>query len=185
MTGMDDEGREVRLEGERVYAGRVVTLEVDRVRLPDGSHTEREVVRHRGAAVILPVLDDGRVLLVRQFRYPVGESLLELPAGTLEPGEEPRHCAGRELVEETGWRAGSLRDLGGFYSTPGFTDERLHAVLATGLKRVEDPPPGDADESIEVVAMDLEEVLALARDGAIRDGKTLAAILLARLQGLI
>ena len=185
MTGMNDDRREVRLGGERVYSGRVVTLEVDRVCLPDGSQSVREVIRHRGAAVILPILDGGRVLLVRQFRYPTGEELLELPAGTLEPGEEPRRCAARELVEETGWRAESLRDLGIFYSTPGFTDERLHAVLATGLQRVEDGPAGDADESIEVVEMDVEDVLSLARGGRIHDSKTLATILLARLQALI
>jgi ADP-ribose pyrophosphatase len=182
---MQDDMSEVRLAGERVYSGRAVTLEVDRVRLANGSESIREVIRHPGAAVILPVTDDGRVLMVRQFRYPVAEPLLELPAGTLEPDEDPRECAARELVEETGWRAASLHDLGWFFSTPGFTDERLYGVLATGLSRVATGPAGDDDESIEVVELSLEELLRLTRDGEIHDGKSLATILLAHLQGLI
>lgn len=185
MLAMDGDRRETRLSGKQVYSGRILTLEVDRVQLPGGGESEREVVRHRGAAVILPLRDDGRVVMVRQYRYPVAQALLELPAGTLEPGEEPRSCAARELVEETGWRAASLRDLGSFYSTPGFTDERLYSMLATGLSRVSRKRGGDPDEAIEVVEVELDELLRMVRDGRLHDGKSLATILLARLQGLL
>jgi ADP-ribose pyrophosphatase len=160
----------------------VVRLEVDRVRLPGGAESVREVVRHRGAAVILPVLDDGGLVLVRQFRYPVGEELLELPAGTLENGEDPLECAARELAEETGYRAGSVSELGRFYAAPGYTDEELVVVLATELVPGDDAAP-DPDEIIDTVTVRPSELLRLIAAGEIRDSKTLATILLARLHG--
>jgi ADP-ribose pyrophosphatase len=174
--------REERLDGDRVYSGRVVRLEVDRVRLPGGAHSVREVVRHRGAAVVLPVLDDGRVVLVRQYRYPVGEELLELPAGTLEDGEDPLECAARELAEETGYGAGTVTVLGRFYAAPGYTDEALVAVLATGLAPARGAAP-DPDEIIETVTLRPDELLRLIEAGEIRDSKTLATVLLAQLHG--
>ena len=174
--------REQRLGGREIYAGRIVRLEVDRVRLPTGVESAREVVRHRGAAVILPILDDGRIILVRQYRYPVGEALLELPAGTLEPREDPVECAARELAEETGFDAGSLTVLGGFYAAPGYTDERLTAVLATGLEPVSGVE-ADPDEIIEIELLDRADVLRRIETGEIRDSKTLAAVLLAQLHG--
>jgi len=179
---MSESMRETRLDGRELYAGRVVRLEVDRVRVPGGGESVREVVRHRGAAVVLPILDDGRVVLVRQYRYPVGEVLLELPAGTLEDGEDPEECASRELAEETGYLARRLSKLGRFYAAPGYTDERLISVLATGLTPVEGFAP-DPDEIIEKVILEPAEVLALIEAGEIRDSKTLATIFLARLRG--
>ena len=130
----DDELIEHKIDGEVLYEGRILRLEVDRIRFADGGEGRREVVRHGGAVVLLPLTDDGRVLLVRQYRYPTAEILLELPAGTLERGEEPAACAARELEEETGHRAGELVSLGAFYSAPGFSDEKLHGFLARGLK---------------------------------------------------
>jgi ADP-ribose pyrophosphatase len=181
---MDDVKGEIRQDGERIYTGRIVVLEVDRVRLPGGGESVREVIRHRGAAVILPILDDGRVLLVRQFRYPVGEVLLELPAGTLEPGEDPIACAARELIEETGHAAGAITALGRFYSAPGYTDETLHAVLATDLARSDAGSPDD-DEVIEVEVHPVDVVLRMIELGDIRDAKTIATIMLARVHSIL
>jgi ADP-ribose pyrophosphatase len=181
---MTDEMREVKRDGDEVFSGRIVRLEVDRVRLPTGAESVREVVRHRGAAVILPVLDDGSVLLVRQFRYPVDETLLELPAGTLESGEDPMECAARELTEETGFTASKLTPLGRFFAAPGYTDETLHAVAATGLVRVGGAQP-DPDEVIEVVTIPRSEFFDRIESGEIRDAKTLATALLARARGIL
>lgn len=180
---MTDISAERRLSGETIYSGRVVTLELDRVALPGGGETLREVVRHRGAAVVLPVLDDGRIVMVRQYRYPVAASLLELPAGTLEPGEEPGRCAARELVEETGYRAAVLSPLGHFYSAPGYTDELLHAVLATGLEPAAGADPDD-DELIELELVEAAELLRRISSGEVRDAKTIATVMLARLLGV-
>ncbi len=181
---MSDAMREIRLDGREVFSGRVLRLEVDRIRLPDGGESVREVVRHRGAAVVLPILDDGRVLLVRQFRYPVAEVLLELPAGTLEPDEDPMKCAARELTEETGYSAASVTPLGRFYAAPGYTDESLQAVLATGLELTDDAEP-DPDEIIDVEIVAVADLLSRIETGEIRDSKTLATILLAQLRGVL
>ena len=184
MGREDSELREERIDGEKVYSGRILDLEVDRVRLPNGGEALREVVRHRGAVVILPLLGDGRLVLVRQHRYPTGEILLELPAGKLDPGESPIDCALRELEEETGWRAAEATELGWFYTTPGFTDEVLHAFVATGLEAASDHLP-DPDEAIEIVTLTIESALEACRDGGIRDSKTIATLFQARLRGLI
>ena len=182
--GRDDRLLEKKIDGKRVYEGNILDLEVDRVRLPSGGEATREVVRHTGAVVVLPLHEDRRVELVRQYRYPMGDILLELPAGKIDPGEEPRKCAGRELAEETGWQPIELHELGSFFTTPGFTDELLYAFIATPLG----PAPEvdqDPDEAIENVTLTVEEALAACRDGTIRDSKTLATLLLAQLHGFI
>ena len=184
MSSDDDHLREEKIDGTRVFEGRILDLEVDRVRLPNGAEAFREVIRPPGAVVVMPVLGDGRVIIVRQYRHPTGELLLELPAGKLDPGESPAVCARRELEEETGWRAGTLIDLGWFYTTPGFSDEVLHAFAASGL----DAAPGhhpDPDEAIEIVTMTVDEVLAACRTGGIRDSKTIATMLLSQLHSVI
>ena len=183
---MDQEQRlrEDKITGERIYQGRILDFEVDRVRLPSGVEAEREVVRHKGAVVVLPLHENGRVELVRQYRYPPDEILLELPAGKLDPGENPGECAMRELAEETGWRATEIHELGSFFTTPGFSDEILHAFVATGLAPAPEVVP-DPDEAIENVTMTMDETLEACHDGRIRDSKTLAVLLLARLQGWI
>ena len=180
----DDSLREEKTGGERIYKGRILDFEVDRVRLPSGAEAQREVVRHKGAVVVLPLHEDGRVELVRQYRYPPDEILIELPAGKLDPGEKPGECAMRELAEETGWRATEIHELGSFFTTPGFSDEILHAFVATGLAPAPDVV-SDPDEAIENLTMTVDEALEACRNGRFRDSKTLAVLLLARLHGWI
>ncbi len=169
--------REMKIAGERVYMGRVLNLDVDRVRLASGAEAVREVVRHPGAAVVVPVLDDGRVVLVRQFRYAAGETLLELPAGKRDGNEDPAACAARELAEETGFAAARLEYLAGFFTAPGFTDEFIHCFLASGLRPVAGPVQ-DADEELELRLVTLDEARRLIASGDIRDAKTIVGLLL-------
>jgi ADP-ribose pyrophosphatase len=169
-------GREETLSSRRLYEGAVVRLRVDRVRMPSGREAVREVVEHIGAVTIVAVDREGRVLLVRQHRHSTGRSLLELPAGTLDREEEPEACAARELEEETGFRAGRLQRLGGFFVSPGYSTEYIQAYLATDLKP--GSAGGDEDEEIEVLALPLAEVLRLVEAGELEDAKSLAALLL-------
>lgn len=141
-----------------------------------GRSVRREIVRHPGAVVIVPVLDDGRLVLIRNYRIAVDERLWELPAGKLEEGEEPQHAAARELEEETGFRPGRVRPLATFFSSPGFADELIHAFVAEDLAFVgQNLEPG---EEIDVSELARGEVLAMIADGRIRDGKTIAAVLM-------
>jgi ADP-ribose pyrophosphatase len=145
----------------------------------DGRKHVRQIIRHPGAAVVVPRLDDGRVVLIRNYRTAVGRHVIELPAGTLDPGEEPIVTAHRELIEETGYRARSMELLTSFLSSPGILDERMHLFLATGLE----PGPTDlqADEQIEPLVLPWEEALAMARNRQIDDAKTLIGLLYAEL----
>jgi len=170
----------MQLDSRRIYTGRVVRLDVDRVRFPDGSTGQLELIRHPGAAAIVPCASDPpgadpTILLIRQFRYATGGQLWEIPAGTLDPGEDPEACARRELMEETGVTAARLQRLTSIWTTPGFTNEVIHLYLATGLTTGE--PSRERDEFIEVVPQPLSRVLALIREGEIRDAKTVVAIL--------
>lgn len=166
---------EIVLSSQHVYRGRVVDLRVDEVHLPDGSVRKREIVEHRGAVCIVALDDQARVLLVRQHRAPTGGDLLEIPAGTLEPGEDPESCARRELAEETGYRPERLERLLGFYSAPGFCSEYLHLFLATDL--VEERRDADDDEQIEVVRVPIAEAVAAAARGDYQDAKTVVGLL--------
>ena len=164
----------------RVHTGRALNLEIDTVRFPDGSTGELEIIRHPGAAAVVPLASpadspDPVVLLLRQFRYAAGGPLWEIPAGRLEPGEAPDACAQRELREEAGASAGRLERLTTIWTTPGFTDETIHLFLATELTMVE--AHREPDEFIEVVARPLSEVLTAIKRGEISDAKTVVAIL--------
>lgn len=174
-------GGEVRPEREvgrrEVYAGRVVQLHVDTVELPNGKRTLREVVEHSDAVVIVPVDHAGNVLLVRQYRYPVGRDLLEAPAGGVEPGELPEQAAQRELQEEVGHVSGRLEYLGAFWSAPGFCTELMHAYLARDMSPSRLFP--DEDEEIVVERHSLDSVRQMIRDGRITDAKTIAAFWMA------
>lgn len=164
-----------RIHSEELYRGRVITLRKDTIRTAQGKELQREVVAHPGAVVLVAV-DKGELLFVRQYRYAAGEELLELVAGTLEPGEDPADTAARELQEEAGYKPGRLTKLGEFYSAPGFCTEKLHLFLAEEL--TPSRLAGDEDEEIEVVRMSLPKALKMAKEGAFRDAKTLAGVLL-------
>jgi ADP-ribose pyrophosphatase len=174
---MADWQGEERLSGERAWAGRLIAVDVDRVRLADGGEAVREVVRHPGAVVVVAVDRERRILLVSQFRYAVGRTLLELPAGTLAEGEQPQACARRELAEETGHAAAVWTPLARFYSAPGFCDEELHCFLAEDLSPT--LACADSDERIEMVPVSLDRALELIDGGDIRDAKSVAGLLLA------
>lgn len=166
------------LESEIVYPGRTFTVRRDRVRLPDGRQSRLDIVEHVGSVIIIPVDEDGNLLLVRQYRHAAGLDLLELPAGTLDPGEAPEACARREVREETGMAAGRLESLGGFYLAPGYSTEYMHVFLAGDLRP--DPLEADADEFLSVERLPLDEALRLAGSGGLPDAKSLAALFLAR-----
>lgn len=166
----------------RVYTGRVISLDVDEVRFPNGTTGELEMIRHPGASAVVPFLSDPHspdpeVLLIRQYRYATNGAIYEIPAGRLEPGEDPRDCARRELREETGYSAENLTLLTTFYTTPGFTDEKIHIFMANASD------PGDvaleADEVVTLAPMSLSSALALVHSGEISDGKTIIGLLFA------
>ena len=162
------------LDSRRVYEGRVVSLRVDKVLLPDGHSALREVAEHAPVVVIVPLDGEGNVLLVRQYRLPVRQLLLELPAGGMDSGESVEEAVQRELQEETGQRAGHLERLAAFYASPGYCDELMHLFLATELEP--SPLAADSDESIEVVRMPVAEALALVERGEICDAKTIIGL---------
>jgi ADP-ribose pyrophosphatase len=171
---LEDSLSEELVSSRRVYEGRVVNLRVDTVRLPSGRITTREIVEHGGSVAIVALNDEDDVLLVNQFRSAVGEALLEIPAGTLEAGEEAEACAMRELQEETGYAAQHLEQLHVFYASPGFCSERIRLYLATGLK----PASLDieSDESITLVTIPLSTALEMIASGDICDGKTILGL---------
>ncbi|MCL6474659.1 MAG: NUDIX hydrolase [Firmicutes bacterium] len=163
------------IRSERIFQGRVVNLRVDTVQLPNGKVSQREIVEHRGAVAIVPLLNDDTVLMIRQFRLAVNEVLLEVPAGTLEPDEPSEVCAARELEEETGYRAGTLRKLFSQYLAPGYSQEILHVFLAKDLEKTAQHT--EDDESVEVVPVPLSLAVDMVLSGEIRDAKTIAALL--------
>lgn len=168
-------GAEVSGDGERLFEGVKFAVERRQVPTREGGTAMREVVVHPGAVVVLPVLDDGRIVMIRNHRFAVDETLWELCAGTLEPGEEPAVTAGRELVEETGYSAASIEPLTTFYTSPGICDEIMYAYLARGLTEVGQQL--EATEQIEVELLGREEIMRLVREGQVRDGKTIATLL--------
>jgi ADP-ribose pyrophosphatase len=168
------------VSSERLFSGRIVNLDRDTVRFPDGSTGQLEMVRHSGASAVVPLLDDPadddpRVLLLRQFRHAADGYIWEIPAGRLDAGEAPEACAHRELQEETGMRAKRLERLTTFYTTPGFTDEQIHLFLARDLEQGEHGR--EVDEFMELHVLRWSEVADMIRRGEIRDGKTLVALL--------
>lgn len=170
------------VRADRVYTGRIVNLDVDTVRLPDGSETALEMLRHPGAAAVLPFLDDPgssdpRVLLIRQFRHAADGYIWEVPAGRRDRGEHPDDTARRELREETGMTCTNLVRLTSLLTTPGFTDEVIHIYRADGL--TPGPHAREADEFMELHELPFSRVLRMVYDGEIVDGKTLVSILFA------
>jgi ADP-ribose pyrophosphatase len=173
---------EAQLATERIHTGRIIKLDRDRVRYPDGSEAELEIVRHPGASAVVPFLtdpegDDPQILLLRQYRYAAGGYIYEIPAGRLDPGEDPVACAARELKEETGCTAREIQPMITMLTTPGFTDEVIHLFLAVDLTHGESAR--EADEFVDVIVMRLSEALELIQRGDIPDAKTALGILYA------
>jgi len=167
--------KEHLVRGEEVFAGTLLRVRRDVVRLPDGSESVREYIRHPGAVAVVALFDDGRVLLERQFRYPHGREFIELPAGKLEPGEPHAETARRELLEETGYVASNWTRLGLINPSIAYTDETIELYLARGLEKRE--AKLDAGEFLEVLTPSFDEAIAMLRDGRITDAKTITGLL--------
>lgn len=166
---------EKTLKSERIYEGKIINLRVDTVELPHKKYSKREIVEHPGAVSILALTKDEKIILVRQFRKPVEEFLLEVPAGKIESNEDPGDCAFRELKEETGYIAANIKKILEFYTTPGFCNEVMHLYLARNLQEGIANP--DEDEYIEAVYLSLEEAMDKIKNGEIKDSKTIVAIM--------
>lgn len=162
-----------------VFKGKLLTVRVDTVRLPDGRLATREIVAHNGAVTVIPILDDGRVVLVRQWRTAAGRALLEIPAGGLEPGEDPAECAAREMMEEISYRPGKLTKLAANYLAPGYSAEYLHVFLAEAL--TPESMEQDEDENLEIVILSWAEIDQMLLNGEFNDAKTIAGLLLAKM----
>ena len=178
MPSTPDPLSEKVIGSDLIHDGKIVHLYVDTLQLPNGNTTRRETVRHSGAVAIVPLDGDGSVVLVRQYRHAAGRALLEIPAGTLNQGEDPDQCAIRELQEETGYKPGKLQKIGGIFVAPGYSTEFIHLYLATDLtvSRL----AMDVDEFIEVQHVPLPDVLNRIRSGDIPDAKTICAVFLVK-----
>jgi ADP-ribose pyrophosphatase len=171
-----------KIDSRRIHSGRIINLDIDTVRFPNGSVGEMEMIRHPGASAVVPFLtdpagDDPQLLLIKQYRYAAEQFLYEIPAGRLDAGEDPKMCAVRELREETGCSAKSVEYLFTMFTTPGFADERIHVFMANGLSRGE--TAHEADEFLTVETVSLSHALELIRAGEIKDAKTALSILYA------
>jgi len=165
---------------EILHNGVVFDLIVDHIEYPSGNGSVREVAKHPGGAVVVPVFENGDVLMIKQFRYPIEKVIYELPAGKLDPDEDPEHCARRELEEETGYKAGTYRKLTAFYTTPGFCTEKLHIYLATGLQELKSGQNlEEGEESITLERIPLQQALDMIAEEEIVDGKTIVGLFLA------
>jgi ADP-ribose pyrophosphatase len=173
-TNMDFKG----LNSKSIYHGRVFNLRQDQVRLPNGQTVDLDIVEHPGAVVLVPLDDENHLWFVRQYRHAAATVLLELPAGTIEPGEDLEICALRELREEIGMAADRIQKIGEFYMAPGYSTEYLTIFLATDLRS--DPLPTDEDEFLQVERIPVDQAYSLAEGGQLRDAKSLAALILAR-----
>ncbi|RQD67215.1 MAG: NUDIX hydrolase [Tindallia sp. MSAO_Bac2] len=168
---------EKTLKSQKIYEGKIVTLRLDTVELPDKKYSKREIVEHSGAAAVVPVTTEGNVIVVKQYRKPVETVLLEIPAGRLEQDEDPETCARRELAEETGYSTDHLEKILDYYTSPGFSDEIIHIYLAHNLEEGKAKP--DEDEYLEVIEIPFDELLQKIMDGEIKDSKTVIGILAA------
>ena len=171
-----------KISSRRIHKGKIITVDSDTVRFPDGSIGELDMVRHPGASAVVPFVSDPlgadpQILLLKQYRYAAEQYLYEIPAGRLDPGEDPAHCAARELREETGCTAEHVEFLFTMFTTPGFSDERIHLFMATGLERGK--TAHEADEFMTIETVTLSRALQLIEQGEIKDAKTALGILFA------
>ncbi|MCS7225174.1 MAG: NUDIX hydrolase [Armatimonadetes bacterium] len=171
------ESTERKVEGQEIYRGKLLTLHRDIVEMPTGTRAVREVVHHPGAVAVVPFLNEDTLVLVRQFRYAVGEELVEIPAGTLKQGESPEECVQRELREEIGYEAKTIAKITSLFPAPGYTDEVIHLFIARDL--FPSQTEGEEDEVVEPVFLTMGEAIEWLQTGRIKDGKTIAGLLLA------
>lgn len=175
--------KEETIATQKIFDGKIIQVQVDDVRLPNGQISKREIVKHSGAVAIIPITEDGRIIFVEQYRKPLEKPLVEIPAGKLEPGEEPHMTALRELEEETGYTTEDLTYVTSFYTSPGFADEIMYIYLAKQLKLLEHPVAGDEDEFIKTIALSLNEAKQYIQKERIHDAKTAYALLYVELMG--
>lgn len=175
---MDKKLFEEKISSKQIFSGEILGLLFDKVKLPNGKTASREKITHPGAVAIVPVIDGDELLLVRQYRYPVNDTTIEIPAGKLDKGELPENCAKRELAEEVGAVNGDISLLTSFYTTPGFCDEILHLFIATNFTIADNSP--DEDEFLDIIRIKIKTALSWIKEGKIKDSKTIIGILMAR-----
>jgi ADP-ribose pyrophosphatase len=173
---------EKTLQSEEIFSGKVISLHLQDVELPNGKQSKREIIKHPGAVAILAITDDQKIVMVEQFRKALERTIVEIPAGKLEKEEEPSLCARRELEEETGYECENLDLLTSFYTSPGFADEIVHVYLATGLTKKENSAALDEDEFVNLEELTLEEALRYVKEQKIYDAKTIYAVQYLQLQ---
>jgi ADP-ribose pyrophosphatase len=179
---MSSSFKEKTIKSEKIFSGKIISLQVDDVELPNGKHSKRELIKHPGAVAVIAITDEGKMVMVEQYRKALERDVVEIPAGKLEKGEEPSLCAKRELEEETGYVCNSLDWLISFYTSPGFADEIVHLYVARGLEKKEDAAPPDEDEFVTLVELTLEEALEYIEERKIYDAKTAYAVQYLQLQ---
>lgn len=178
MNGLEEK----TLKSEEIFSGKVISLHLQDVELPNGKQSKREIIKHPGAVAIIALTDDNKIVMVEQYRKALERTIVEIPAGKLEKSEEPALCARRELEEETGYECESLELLTSFYTSPGFADEIIHVFLAKGLTKIENPAALDEDEFVNLEELTLEEALQYVKEQNIYDAKTIYAVQYLQLQ---
>lgn len=171
---------EKTVQTKSIYNGKIISLQVDDVELPDGNHSKRELVKHPGAVALIPITDEGKLILVKQYRKALERTIVEIPAGRIEPNEAPELTAIRELEEETGFGTNDITYIQSFATSPGFADEIIHLYLAKDLYTIENPADGDEDEFIELLEISIAEAEEMVATGEIYDAKTAFAVLYAK-----
>ncbi|PFA63891.1 ADP-ribose pyrophosphatase [Bacillus sp. AFS015802] len=170
---------------ETIYQGKIIDLQVDEVELPNGKTSKRELIKHPGAVAVIALTPEGKMVMVEQYRKALEKSIIEIPAGKLEPGEEPDTTALRELEEETGYGCGNLEHLISFYTSPGFADELVHLYIAHDLYMIEESKEADEDEFVQLMEVTVEEAAQLIKEQRIHDAKTAYAVQYLQLQQFI
>ncbi|MBT2754835.1 NUDIX hydrolase [Mesobacillus foraminis] len=173
---------EKTLSTEKIFTGKIISLQVDEVKLPNGKTSKRELIKHPGAVAVIAVTPDHKIVMVEQYRKALERTIVEIPAGKLEQGEKPEICAARELEEETGYVCTKMEWLTSFYTSPGFADELVHIYVATGLTKKEDAAETDEDEFVQLIEITLEEAVELVKGQKIYDAKTAFAVQYLQLQ---
>lgn len=175
---------EKTIASENIFNGNIISLQVDQVTLPDGNTGEREIVKHPGAVAVIPITSSGKIIFVEQYRKPLERSLVEIPAGKMEPNEAPEITAVRELEEETGYTSNNITYITSFYTSPGFADEIIHLYYTDKLENLEVEVLGDEDEFVELIELTLAEAVQYEREQKIFDAKTSYALLYLKLKGM-